>query len=102
MALSSKGQPVLFAYAGCECTGAGCFSRSKDTIAAGTFDISPVETGANLGANAWNAVTRGAVTFDKMGVLSKVCRFPRLNRPQNRPKSNLAASDKTVGSRPIK
>jgi hypothetical protein len=35
----------------------GRFSRSKDTIEAGTFDISPVETVANFGANARSAAT---------------------------------------------
>src|SRR5271165_6155723 len=40
-------------------------SRSKDTIEAGTFDISPVETGASLGAGARNAVTRGPSLLTK-------------------------------------
>jgi len=40
-------------------------SRSKDTIEAGTFDISPVETGASLGASARNAVTRGPSLLTK-------------------------------------
>src|SRR5208283_3994879 len=40
-------------------------SRSKDSIEAGTFDISPVETGASLGASARNAVTRGPSLLTK-------------------------------------
>ena len=40
-------------------------SRSKDTIEASTFDISPVETGASLGAGARNAVTRGPSLLTK-------------------------------------
>ena len=40
-------------------------SRSKDTIEAGTFDISPAETGASLGASARNAVTRGPSLLTK-------------------------------------
>jgi hypothetical protein len=41
----------------------------------------------------------GGITFDKMGFLSKVWLFSCLNRLQNRPKTNLAAGDTTVGSR---
>ena len=40
----------------------GRFSRSKDTIEAGTFDISPVETVANFGANV-GAPRRGGRLF---------------------------------------
>ena len=44
--------------------------------------------------------SEGAVTFDKRRFLSKVWPCPCLDRLENRPKSDLAAGDTTVGSRP--
>src|SRR5208282_1364072 len=50
-------------------------SRSKDTIEAGTFDISPVETG-ELGGERSECRDAGAVTFDKMGFCQKSGSLP--------------------------
>ncbi len=52
-----------------------------------------------LGGERSECRDAGAVTFDKMGVLSKVWLSPRLTRPRNRRKTNLAAGDTTVGSK---
>ena len=55
----------------------------KTPLRPGTFDISPVETGAALGGERSECRDAAAVTFDKMGALSKVWLSPRLTRPNN-------------------